>query len=300
MYQSFYLSVDPIKMEQQWQLPLASLKEEFLQTLPKSQEENWAMLSQRAYKVALEPQFKFLERKYGKNLSLHEITEKLSVGIVSVNGNTDWRTRELDPKIYELVRIQSLYRALLLMNHQGLYNYPITHHIGDDYFLAYLEYRANIKNFLQYDPRIRKNFIEFMFPPELKDIIPNVWEHYEVQYLFHCPVLLNANLWSGKWDKLNAIPDFWRDFKIVNDAQNQDENLDFGLSIDLARSKKQRKYKLIHKDDLLQKYLEKAWPKYPDVESPEFREIALTHLKAIGEIAAYAEQNQLLFVKFYI
>jgi hypothetical protein len=139
-----------------------------------------------------------------------------------------------------------------------------------------------------------------MFPFELKNVIPNVWEHYRLEYLFHCPVLLDARQWREKWDKLNAIPNFWEDFKIMSDADNNDEKSDFEMDIFAAKDIKIRKHKTIHKDDLLQKYLEKAWPKYPDIQSPEFREIALAHLKAIGEIAAYAEQNQFMFVKFYI
>jgi hypothetical protein len=157
-----------------------------------------------------------------------------------------------------------------------------------------------MSNSLRYDARIRKNIIEFICPPELHPVIPNVWEYYEMEYLFHCPSLLDAQSWREKWDKLNEIPDFWKNFKIVNDGQNHDEFTDFQLCFNLARDKKMRKYKKIHRDDWLQRYFEKAWPKYPDVESPAFLAIALPHLQAIGEIAAYAEQHQLWLVRFEI
>jgi hypothetical protein len=300
MYQSFYLSIDPKQVQEHWCLPLLELQAEFQRCLPIEPQSNWAMPNQRMYKFALEPQFKFFKKKYGEKISLHEIAAKLSAGLVSENRNADWDPSEVAPKVYELVRIQSVYRALLLLDHIGICNYPIIHHIGDDYFLHYLKYRAGVHNFLQYDPRIRKNFIEFMSLPELKNIIPNIWDRYDIENLFSCPVHLEARVWREKWDKLNGIPDFWENFKIVDGGQNQDEIREFGISLYLAKDKKMRKNKKIHKDDLLQKYLEKAWPKYPDVESPAFLAIALPHLQAIGEIAAYAEQHQLWLVKFYI
>jgi hypothetical protein len=300
MYQSFYLGVNPEKVDYHWNQPASVLKEELIQILPKTQGPNWAMPYLRTYKYALEPQIKFLQKKYGETISLHEITALLSKEVVFSGSDLQYKTSTTKSIIEQLIRVQSIYRGLLLIAHEEIFNYPITHFVGDDYFCNYLKHRAKIHNFLRYDPRIRKNIIEFMVPPEIKNINRNIWENFNLEYLFHCPVLLEAKIWHEKWEKLNEIPDFWKNFKIKNDPQNRDEFLDISGSINLARDKKQRKYKKVHKYDLLQQFLEHAWPKYPDVESPEFLEIAKPHLQAIGEIAAYAEQNNLWFVKFYI
>ena len=300
MYQIFHLCIDPELLAQHWQLPLQELQTEFQRRLPIEPQSNWAMPNQRMYKFALEPQFKFFKKKYGEKTSLHEIAAKLSTGLVSENRNANWDPRKVDSQVYELVRVQSVYRALLLLDHQGPCSYPITYFINDDYFVSYLKFRAKMRNSLRYDARIRKNFIEFICPPELHPVIPNVWEYYEMEYLFHCPSLLDAQSWREKWDQLNEIPDFWKNFKIVDDAQNRDEFLEITGIIQHVRDRNNRKYKKVHKDDLLQKYFEKVWPKYPDVESPAFLAIALPHLQSIGEIAAYAEQHQLWLVRFQI
>jgi hypothetical protein len=305
MYQTFYLSVDPKQIQYDWNISIKELDEFLQKTLPEKPEKNWVIPYLKTYSEVIKPQMSFFKKKYGNNISMHSITLMLSEGIVLNKINlgqrdSNWSPKKIEAQIDELVRVQNVFHLLILMNHSGMMNYPLLYFFSDDYFLKYLKYRVKLKNFLQYDTRIRKNFVEFLLPFELKNINLNVWDFFNLEYLFHCPNLFDAKIWNNKWQKINEIQDFWSELKINKDYISDGEVLGQKTIFSMATDKNMRKGKSIHKDDLLMKYFEKSWPKYPKFESPEFLEIALNHWKQIGEIASFAEQNNLWLVKFYI
>jgi hypothetical protein len=305
MYQTFYLSVDPKQIQYDWNISITQLEDYIQKNLPEKTEKNWVIPYLKTYSEVIKPHLSFFKKKYGNNISMHSITLLLSDGIVLNEINlgqrdSNWSSLKIEAQIDELVRVQNILHILILLYHSGKMNFPLLYFFSDDYFLKYLKYRVKMKNYLQYDTRIRKNFVEFLLPFELKNINHNVWDFFNLEYLFHCPNLIDAKIWNNKWQKINEIQDFWSEFTIKEEYISDEEGLNRKTLFSLATDREMRKGKRIHKDDLLMKYFEKSWPKYPKFESPEYLEIALNHLKQIGEIASYAEQNNMWLLKFYI
>jgi hypothetical protein len=309
MSNSFYFCIDVKEVEQDWYLPVGKLIEKASGTSLSSQD-HFAVLERTVVDQAFIPELAELKKKFGSDVPMYEISrremdsfkvaEQKGEGLGKSLFNGLVGRMSIPDEIHSLARIADIYKGIIQIHRIGKAGKPCPYLLSDNYFLDYCKEIKRIRGTSKMDPRIKKNQKRMLAPTEFLSVKSDYEELYNFDVRFNFPVELDPNVWIKFWDKLDQTDKLWDDLTIREQWPGLEGKKIFTMVFKMYREEQMEKMRIKDKAAMIETEIFKRTPTRLSIDNPALVGQLKEHLRDLGEIARFAAEKNLAFVKYYI
>jgi hypothetical protein len=313
---AFFCCVDLDALEKQWSSSLKDVRQAVPEKKFPEQAEHWALPDRRLMTESFLPQVDYLQSKFGPDAIVSELFGTICA-FLDIEKYEHIRPAERRSKfnqwlwglgiqksdamirVDDFYRLFDLYKGLFYLSMKGPVNSPMQRVILHCYFPDYLKYFTPIRNHRRYDTDNRKNYMREILPDGLEKMTKPSFDWYHFNNLCDFPLQMDPSKIRELWKALDEVSKFWDDFKMTETGPDPDASSELSSTI---RSGEEPLYEGKRRDsyEIIQQFIEARSPQSQKYANETYSRFAAEQIRKIAEIAAYAMENNLSLVQYFI